>query len=439
MTTKNEKIKVVELFAGVGGFRVGLEKASKKRFDTVWFNQWEPSKKQQHAHDVYMKRWKNIGLEHTNTDIEQVVQHYMDTVPDHELLVGGFPCQDYSVAKPLRQSAGLIGKKGVLWWSIVSIVKQLQDTPGRIAPKILLLENVDRLLKSPGTQRGRDFAIMLQSLENLGYNVEWRVINAADYGFPQRRRRVFILAYQKNSGVAKRMLEQGHMNWLHEGTFGKAFPIEKINEQGFEEIALHTDEKIISDSFGIGLKTSPFNNAGVMVNGKVYTGKVTAKAPKSIITLGDIMIDDNEVIARYGEKYFVDDEEVLSKWKIQKGAKKIERINKHTGVPYTFSEGGMAFPDHLDRPSRTVVTGEGGSGPSRFKHIVQSPVSGRYRRLTPIELERLSMFPDDHTAEGVNGTVSDNTRAFFVGNALVTGVVTKIGKQLLKHVDEYGI
>jgi len=432
-------IKVVELFAGVGGFRVGFEKANKKRYDTVWFNQWEPGKKQQHAHDVYAKKWSVDGLSHTNTDIEEVVKSYIDSVPDHNILVGGFPCQDYSVAKPLSRSAGIIGKKGVLWWSIVSLVQQLQERPDRNAPEILLLENVDRLLKSPGTQRGRDFAIMLRSLETLGYDVEWRVINAAEYGFPQRRKRIFILAYKNDGGIAKQMRSVGHEKWFSSGTLGKAFPVEKSSLTSFEEIMLHEDEKEISDSFGQGLKISPFYNAGVMIAGKVHTTKVVHKAPTNQQTLGDYILSDIEVIENYGEQYFIDDTEVLKKWQFQKGPKKIERVNKKTGEPYFFAEGGMSFPDALDRPSRTIITGEGGNGPSRFKHVIQSPQSGRFRRLTPVELEQLSMFPKNHTAEGIHGPISDNTRAFFIGNALVTGVITEIGKKLIKHVDEYGI
>lgn len=435
---KEKKLRVVELFAGVGGFRIGFEKAAMNRFDTVWFNQWEPGKKQQHAHDVYADKWDVSGLLHTNTDIEEVVREHIDAVPNHDLLVGGFPCQDYSVARPLRQSAGIIGKKGVLWWSIVSIVKQLQEAPKRQAPKLLLLENVDRLLKSPGNQRGRDFAIMLRSLETLGYDAEWRVINAAEYGFPQRRRRIFILAYRHDTGIAKQLHKKGHIDWVHTGTLGNAFPIKK-DVLDFQEINLQLDEKKISDEFGLGLKVSPFLNAGVMIKGKVYTGKVTNKMPKSVKTLGELILTDNEVIQLYDEGYFIDDKETLVKWEKQKGPKKIERINKHTGKPYFFSEGGMSFPDHLDRPSRTIVTGEGGNGPSRFKHVVQSPQSGRFRRLTPIELERLSMFPDNHTARGINGEISDNTRAFFIGNALVTGAITNIGKQLVKNVDMFGL
>lgn len=436
---KAKNLRVAELFAGVGGFRVGFEKADKNRFQTVWFNQWEPGKKQQFAHDVYTKHWDANSLAHTNTDLQEVVSKHIDDVPDHDILVGGFPCQDYSVAKPLRQSAGIIGKKGVLWWSIVSLVKQLKEKRGRKAPEILLLENVDRLLKSPGTQRGRDFAIMLRSLDTIGYDVEWRVINAADYGFPQRRRRIFILAYKKESGIAKQMRKSGHNEWLHSGTLGKAFPIEKTSATSLQEVILQDDEKQISDKFGRGLKVSPFQNAGVMINGRVHTSKVINKAPKTVSVLKDHILSDKEVIKLFGDKYFIDDEAALKNWKAQKGPKKIERINKKTGKPYFFAEGGMAFPDHLDKPSRTIVTGEGGSGPSRFKHVIKSPQSGRLRRLTPIELERLSMFPSNHTAEGVNGPISDNVRAFFIGNALVTGVITKIGKQLLKNVDEYGI
>ena len=189
------KIKVVELFAGVGGFRIGLEgkptstagkpKSKKKSaYEIVWSNQWEPSTKRQHASMVYESQW---GTDHhSNEDIATVD---IKEVPNHDLLVGGFPCQDYSVATTLKNSKGLIGKKGVLWWQIHPILSTKKRPP-----KYLFLENVDRLLKSPSKQRGRDFAIMLSSLNELGYAVEWRVINAAEYGMPQRRRRVFFLA-----------------------------------------------------------------------------------------------------------------------------------------------------------------------------------------------------------------------------------------------------
>ena len=150
-------IKIAELFAGIGGFRIGFEATNKqlpkfagykaerdkKYFDVVWSNQWEPSTKAQHASVVYENRFGKLG--HCNMDISQVE---VSEIPDHDLLVGGFPCQDYSVATTLKNSKGLIGKKGVLWWSIHRILTERSNKP-----KYLFLENVDRLLISPSGQR----------------------------------------------------------------------------------------------------------------------------------------------------------------------------------------------------------------------------------------------------------------------------------------------
>ena len=207
-------MRVVELFAGIGGFRIGFEgppgETNRNEFRIIWANQWEPSTKTQHAAQVYLDRWNLIqtddseiysnGLDDilVNKDISSIDAN---EIPDHELICGGFPCQDYSVAKTLPLAHGIAGKKGVLWWSIHSILEK----KGRNAPKYLMLENVDRLIKSPATQRGRDFAIMLASLSDLGYAVEWRVINAAEYGMPQRRKRVYILAYRSNTSMYKKI------------------------------------------------------------------------------------------------------------------------------------------------------------------------------------------------------------------------------------------
>jgi DNA (cytosine-5)-methyltransferase 1 len=175
-----EKVKrAVELFAGVGGFRLGLEKAG---IETVASNQWEPGEKKQFASEVYVKRFGPEG--HMNFDISTIPG---EDFPDHDILCGGPPCQSYSVARPLRKSDGLRGEKGVLFWDIHRIAKAKQ-------PRFIFLENVDRMLSSPASQKGRDFAVILAALSDLGYRVEWRVVNAADYGFSQRRRRVFILA-----------------------------------------------------------------------------------------------------------------------------------------------------------------------------------------------------------------------------------------------------
>lgn len=403
---KDNDIKVVELFAGVGGFRVGLERAS-NRFVTIWNNQWEPSTKRQDASLVYCRRFGTAG--HSNEDIATVPT---SDIPDCDLLCGGFPCQDYSVATTLSRSGGIEGKKGVLWWQIHRILRE----KGAKAPNILMLENVDRLLVSPANQRGRDFAIILASLSDLGYTVEWRVINAAEYGMPQRRRRTYIVAYRKGSELADNAKKTDKYKWLLEdGTMAKAFPCH-AKEGVRSEFTIDGELLDVSDNFNKGKKASPFCNTGIMTNRKVYSLDTETAYCGFSLTLGQILINERDV----PEEYFISPEE-LPKWEYQKGHKSLRRVNKATGYEYTYSEGAMAFPDYLDRASRTIITGEGGPGPSRFKHVVKTP-SGRYRRLVPIELERLNMFPDHHT-EGA----SDIRRAFLMGNALVTGIVEKIG------------
>ena len=405
-------IRVVELFAGVGGFRIGLEGAS-DAYETIWNNQWEPSTRHQDASLVYQARFGRKG--HSNKDINLV---QTKDIPDHDLLVGGFPCQDYSVAATLSKSGGIEGKKGVLWWQIYRIL----DEKGDKRPQYIFFENVDRLLSSPATQRGRDFAIILASLADLGYIVEWRIINAADYGMPQRRRRTYIVGYLKTSIVAKKI--ERIEDWVkYDGVMAKAFEFKpKANTVSAFEIEGTIQE--VSAEFNKGKKNSPFGNAGIMLNRHVYSVDAEPVYDGPRQTLGGNLIDESMV----PEDFFITEKE-LPKWEYEKGAKKIERVSKE-GYQYTFSEGGMAFPDYLDQPSRTIITGEGGSAPSRFKHVVKTKL-GRYRRLLPIELERMNMFPDNHT---YHPEVSDGRRAFLMGNALVCGVIEAIGKSLYQAI-----
>lgn len=406
---ENKTLKVAELFAGVGGFRLGLEKSNYK---VVWSNQWEPSTKMQHASLVYEARFGKEN--HSNQDIATVSTN---EIPDHDLLCGGFPCQDYSVATTLHNSKGLKGKKGVLWWSIHRILEEKKNKP-----KYLFLENVDRLLKSPAKQRGRDFAVMLQSLNELGYAVEWRVINAAEYGMPQRRRRVFFIGYHKSTEIYKRLQKAEKIDWLtKEGTIANAFPVNNTNS--IQEIELKGDLVEITNNFNKNGKLSPFQNTGLLVNGKVFTTKTEPNYDGERTVLGDIL-QNGEVTS----EFFINEND-KPKWEYLKGPKKEKRTTKD-GFEYNYSEGGMIYPDALDNASRTIITGEGGKSPSRFKHVV---VSDRgLRRLTPVELERLNMFPDNHTKlEGI----TDTKRAFFMGNALVVGVIEKIGEELYKQIN----
>lgn len=407
---KTQKIKVVELFAGVGGFRLGL---NADKYEIVWSNQWEPSTKKQHASLVYEKRFGKSN--HSNEDINEIVTRNVEEVPDHDLLVGGFPCQDYSVATTLHNSKGLRGKKGVLWWAIHKILEKK-----KVKPKYLLLENVDRLLKSPAKQRGRDFAVMLQSLNELGYAVEWRVINAAEYGMPQRRRRVFFIGYHKSTDIYKRIQSSGQ-SWIEtSGVIANAFPIEEISS--VSRFLLSGDLVYLTNEFNVGGKISLFKNTGLLIDGKIFTAKTMPKysGPKTV--LGDVLVDGD-----IPSEFFVDKEDE-TKWQFLKGAKKLERKSKD-GFVYKYSEGGMIYPDALDNASRTIITGEGGKTPSRFKHVISTDEG--LRRLVPIELERLNMFPDNHTElEGI----TDAKRAFFMGNALVVGIIEKIGEELYRRI-----
>lgn len=398
---------VAELFAGVGGFRIGLARAGLK---TVFSNQWEPSTKVQHASDVYVAQFGEKG--HTNLDIAQV-----ESLPRNiDLLVGGFPCQDYSVAKSLNSSKGLKGKKGVLWWEILRLVNGQK-------PKYIFLENVDRLLKSPSNQRGRDFAVMLKTLGDEGYTIEWRVVNAAEYGFPQRRIRVFIVASRNKKGKK----DSPFSVISKTGILARALPIENPDGE-LREVDLNADPEEISARFNKGKEKSPFLSAGFFANGVAYTVKTQAKLSSSPMVLGDVLQSDTLV----PDEYWVE-EKKLTDWKFLKGAKSIERTHKGSGVKYNYAEGKMAFPDLLTNPSRTILTGEGGKTPSRFKHIIKT--RNGYRRLTPIELERLNGFPDNWTQKNSQGkVVPDGKRAFFMGNALVIGLIEKVGREIAKEL-----
>jgi DNA (cytosine-5)-methyltransferase 1 len=446
---KNKPLRVVELFAGVGGFRLGLEgykgksplsnykKTMPNNYKVIWSNQWEPSTKRQHANEVYIARWSDKN--HYTEDIERYVQK----IPEHDVLVGGFPCQDYSVATTLKSSKGLIGKKGVLWWHIHTILKN----QGKKRPKYLILENVDRLLGSPAFQRGRDFAIMLSCLDKLGYNAEWRVINSADYRMPQRRRRVFIIGYNKNTQISKKLTKSKDVkDWLvSSGILASSFNVYDNNDN-IEEVELKGSTIKLSKTFGLDRKTSQFKNTGVLKNGKIFTLR-TYPVLNEKVTLKSILFK-----GKINEEYFIDSSKKLSKtikkpqirketkvidtelkmWEYLKGSKNelrktIDRDNSNKFHYYKYSEGGMFFPDDLNKPSRTIITNEGGPYPSRFKHVIQ--VGNKMRRLIPVELERLNLFPSNHTKlEGI----TDSKRAFFMGNALVVGVVELIGKELFK-------
>lgn len=408
---------VIELFAGVGGFRVGLNEITldkfgntieKSNFKFVWANQWEPSTKTQDAFNCYVKHFGNVPS-HSNTDISLVDK---ESIPNHTLLVGGFPCQDYSVARSLSQEKGIEGKKGVLWWQINDILKTKR-------PPFILLENVDRLLKSPSKQRGRDFGIMLRCLNDLGYGVEWRVINAAEYGFPQKRRRIYIFGFHKSTNYYKKIVKNSIEKIINEtGIFSKTFPIESFEKINTSDISKESYHSLIEITNQYKFN---FSNSGIMLKNKVYTTKVLPII-KEAITLGEILQTDN-----IPNEYFINEAQE-AKFKYLKGSKKIPRVSK-SGVEYNYSEGAMCFPDYLDMPGRTMLTSEGTI--NRSTHVVKDIQTQKLRILTPIEAERLNQFPDNWTDSGM----TTKKRYFMMGNALVCGIIKELGYQISSIID----
>ncbi len=427
---------ICELFAGVGGFRLGFDRLQ-TGWKTMWFSQWEPGKTKQWAHDCYVYHFGDSadlkGEYHTGEDISVMDKN---NIPDHNLLVGGFPCQDYSVAHSLSSSKGIEGKKGVLWW-------QIRDILITKRPAFVMLENVDRLLKSPASQRGRDFGIILTSFAQLGYRVEWRVINAAEYGAVQRRRRTFIFAYNKDTNYAKKMDEIEDIDIIsNEGFMVNSFPISEVGISNTTEV-LCTDVSNIDRQILLTEGTEESDNdllemtqefafgffsAGYMKDGVVTTAEVI---PVSIES--QLMAD---IVQRGADKSFFINQEDMPSWTYMKGAKKIPRKSKD-GHKYVFSEGPIAFPDPLDRPARTMLTSEGTK--NRSTHVIADPGNGRLRILTPVETERIQGFDDEWTKislmEGKETEMPARMRRFCMGNALVVPMITRMGKVLDEIID----
>jgi DNA (cytosine-5)-methyltransferase 1 len=236
---------------------------------------------------------------------------------------------------------------------------------------------------------------------------------------------VFIFATKKGTSFYKTLQTKSATQILSkDGLFSKTFPVKSIDENQIITNSLSDDLVDITNNFNT---KSPKNNAlldaGYMIAGVYFTSKVTIDFDGKLAELADYLVDERSV-----PKEFYINEEDLKKWQYHKGAKSIERVNKTTGHKYIYSEGKMSFPDALNKPSRTIITGEGGASASRFKHVIL--VNGKHRRLTPIELEQLNMFPKNHT-EGV----TDTKRAFLMGNALVVGIVERLGNTILEEIN----
>ncbi len=405
-----DKVKVAEMFAGVGGFHLGLSRASDV-YEVVWADQFEPARKNQFAYNIYKTRFPNTNI--VNQDISLVNKF---KIPDMDLLVGGFPCQDYSVAS--SSAMGLYGKKGVLWWDIKDVIEAKW-------PKFIFLENVDRLLTSPGTksgQPGRDFGMILRTLSDLGYGVTWKMVNAADYGYPQRRRRTFIFAVREDTKFKKTMntLLQTSINKIDEFILNMPPLSNSLKNQSIGQVThVNLNEITKLSDFSNDFKINRgFRKTGFMIDGQVYMAdfEPDVRQPK---TLKNIIEPNNADETLYLTK------EMEEKFEKLKGGFRTTKISK-TGYEYPYGMGKIAFPDSLDYPARTMVTSE--HTVSRMSHVVRDPGNNKLRLISPEEAEQINTFPAGWTS-GKNITPSN--RYFTMGNALVVDLVKEISEQIL--------
>ena len=409
------KIKVVDLFAGVGGFHLGLSRAN-EQYEVVWANQYEPSKTNQFAYNIYMKNFPVTPI--SNDDIKNVNKY---EIPDMDLLVAGFPCQDYSVAT--SGAKGIKGKKGVLWWDIYEVLKIKK-------PDYVLFENVDRLLASPGVssnQPGRDFGIILRSLSDLGYGASWKMINAANYGYPQRRRRTFIFAFRNgtkfNEYISNIITENDDIisDFVNQmAPFSNTMLNESVSN--FEKLELMTSLSLkeFSDTFSI---KKGFKKTGIMIKGRVFMADYKPKTREES-PLKDLLISNIE-----DEKLYLSDVKI-EKFKSLKAGYSTTKTSR-TGHTYKYGMGSMQFPDSIDKPARTIVTSE--SNVSRMSHVIEDPGNKRLRLLSPIEVERINTFPDGWTE--LDGVTNAN-RYFAMGNALVVDLIKEIGEEIIKIIND---
>ncbi len=401
---------MAEMFAGVGGFHLGLSRASDV-YEVVWADQFEPARKNQFAYNIYKTRFPNTNI--VNQDISLVNKF---KIPDMDLLVGGFPCQDYSVAS--SSAMGLYGKKGVLWWDIKDVIEAKW-------PKFIFLENVDRLLTSPGTksgQPGRDFGMILRTLSDLGYGVTWKMVNAADYGYPQRRRRTFIFAVREDTKFKKTMntLLQTSINKIDEFILNMPPLSNSLKNQSIGQVThVNLNEITKLSDFSNDFKINRgFRKTGFMIDGQVYMAdfEPDVRQPK---TLKNIIEPNNADETLYLTK------EMEEKFEKLKGGFRTTKISK-TGYEYPYGMGKIAFPDSLDYPARTMVTSE--HTVSRMSHVVRDPGNNKLRLISPEEAEQINTFPAGWTS-GKNITPSN--RYFTMGNALVVDLVKEISEQIL--------
>jgi len=366
------------LFAGIGGFDLGFERAG---IETVWTVEKDAS-----CNQVLAAHWPNVRR---HTDVKEVGKHNLSPV---DIISGGFPCQDLSVA---GRREGLAGERSGLWFEFARIIEEM-------APQWVVVENVPGLLSSVG---GADFAQIIGTLERFGYCVSWRVLDSQHFGVPQRRRRVFVIGSLGGTGSIEVLFEL-------EGGQGDS---EESKEEG-ERIAAP-----ITASFARHHGRTAGNNCAadnMIVTGPVgsnptggrdtYQHNLVAATLNSGGNEGGFRTEPGEHLVAQGLSENQRGEVLLTDYSHQ--------LTSGGGKP------GQGYPAIAEL--YPTLRGQPNQGPGRMAD--DSAIVGLVRRLTPIECERLQGFPDGWT-EGL----SDSARYRCLGNAVTVNVAEWIGRRLV--------
>lgn len=369
-------LKVVSLFSGVGGFDLGFERAG---MEVVAQAEIEPK-----ACGVLERHWPGVELYRDVHDVTAADWAGVDVV------CGGFPCQDISVAG--KQKGINRGDKSALWWEFYRVIHDLR-------PRWVVIENVANLLN---INEGRDLGAIIGSLDELGYMGEWRVLDSQFFGVPQRRRRVFLVGHLGTSSRPAVLLEpQG-------GTRGAA----KSRATEAQVAALTAN--------GVGTCGADDNQAQVGHLIPARTGTITANWGKGA---GNTQVDEGILVPALAVHLTQDP--ISGAVAPRLGA--TARIGVTHSQPYAWAENQRAEVRTMD--TFGGLNGSGGK-PGQGYPAVHDQLG--VRRLTPRECERLQGFPDDHTLLDAEGkVVADTHRYRFMGNAVTVNVAEWIGRRLV--------
>ncbi|HHQ0277382.1 TPA: DNA cytosine methyltransferase [Listeria monocytogenes] len=377
----------LDLFAGIGGFRLGMERAGHTCVGYVEIDKYA-RKSYQAIHDT--------EGEWTAHDITKVTDdEWRELRGTVDVICGGFPCQSFSIAGKRR---GFEDIRGTLFFDIARAAKQIK-------PRILFLENVKGLLSH---NKGQTFATILRTLHELGYDAEWQVCNSKNFGVPQNRERVFVIGHLREAGGRKIFPFGGNDT--------------AVNSKQPGQIIVGTTKN--ADAKGSNYRHDTFSSDGII-------GCLTAtdyKQPKQIVVLAGKLPGPHEQNSRV-----YDTEGVSPTLTTMQGGGQEPKIKVKEATKKGFADAfpgdsiNISHPDSETRRGRvgkqlanTLLTGE-------EQAVVENDF--RIRKLTPRECWRLQGFPDwafDRAAQ-----VNSNSQLYKqAGNSVTVNVIEVIAKKL---------